>query len=319
MTIADKVKALTKNKGANYVAMETMYQMFGEPDVMIGKFIPLYNVIYYDSSVSQDVVKFRAVGAQFLAHQLGHNEAFRVDCEVTKEAIGFYLTAIESLFRYGQGYEELIKGYSGTNTTQTHQLVRKARRGLDKDEYFQKVSNTDYDWIKSVKHQTFNILTREMPVFSCYLETYSFQNSVEFGKDVYKIVLLLRKYIPPDRITEIKTMETEVYGEGKLVKDYDSRFKHPRLRSTSLANKLSHYNVTRQAGKYISRKPEFTKKDRIIELMYSYVRAAVEIVKRLNKSGAGLTLRETRDFARKAVDKFHGKELLFDWDWRFLT
>ena len=54
------------------------------PDVMLGP-IPFYTAQMIEVASSEDVLKFRSVGAQFLAHQHGGNYAIRIDLKLIGE------------------------------------------------------------------------------------------------------------------------------------------------------------------------------------------------------------------------------------------
>jgi len=57
-----------KKRIKDYLKASAGFSLSGYPDIVLG-FVPLYTVQFYEVAISQDILKYRAVGSQFLAKQ----------------------------------------------------------------------------------------------------------------------------------------------------------------------------------------------------------------------------------------------------------
>jgi len=88
--------------GKRYAKSLAQYAAFGIPDILIGS-IPLYNVQIYNVSRSQDELKFRSAGTQYLGDQEGKHSGVRIDCILIGPLRTIILTALEAMYLYNRG------------------------------------------------------------------------------------------------------------------------------------------------------------------------------------------------------------------------
>lgn len=190
------------------------YTAMGEPDVLLGP-VPLYNCTFFDVSISQDILKFRAVEAQFLAHQPATSYAMRIDFLLpTKHA--FFINIIMAMYYFGRSIdaafgpiEKQLGNIAVYNTGFPEALKHGAEvegdiaeAVLDPDiRSYEKVKNIEYlsqFWDFSKIRLTFPVITNDFIFFDMYIESVFFSKDVRDG-DIIKGTVLLRKYIPPPK------------------------------------------------------------------------------------------------------------------------
>ena len=177
------------------------------PDIMLGP-VPLTQVQMSEVATSQDVLKYRAVGGQFLAHQKGGSYAMRIDAKLDGQYAMVFLSLLEALAKTGEVQDILTPGLREGHLTMNQVPVgdkpkryafasgRNNETGIT--ERF--VSPGDYSWMKSTWHKTFPIATRSEILFDMYIESIIYWRSNDKDHNTINITILCRKFIPPPRI-----------------------------------------------------------------------------------------------------------------------
>jgi len=197
------------------------------PDVMLGP-IPFYSAQMVEVATSEDVLKFRSVGAQFLAHQHGGNYAVRIDLKLVGETAPYMLHVLNYLHQYGDSEsvtsqsdlnliasstalssigDPYIKFPGDITALPKHREEIEDYLALNKgDEYdrFPPVDQeivwttpNDYSYLTSDWHNTFSIVTRAEVLFDMYIESMLYWRTVEDSPDVINVTMLCRRFFPP--------------------------------------------------------------------------------------------------------------------------
>jgi hypothetical protein len=217
-------------RAKQYAKILTLYTAEAFPDIVVG-YIPLYTVTHYEFASSQDILRYRAVGAQYLAHQAGGNFSLRVDCILRNPTALMYLSMLQALYMYGQKTEDKFNNVMGefklfdiasSKLKQKNSIVVSAE---DKSKLFsenvEKVPTTDLGWLKHMKHETFTVLTKENVLFDMYIESIIYYQNMEGDKDTIFVSLLFRKFEPNPTIQstalyEVREKEAEKLNKAKL-------------------------------------------------------------------------------------------------------
>lgn len=83
------------------VAVEGLYIGGKQPDTLLG-FLPLYAVQYLEVGRSQDILQYRAVGAEFLAQQQGGNLGMRIDIMLQGSTAPLILGILNAMTLYSR-------------------------------------------------------------------------------------------------------------------------------------------------------------------------------------------------------------------------
>ena len=165
-----------------------------KPDCMLGP-IPLYDVRYYDVAESQDILKFRSIGAQFLAHQDGGTFATRIDFRIPTE-LAYLLPLIHFLYMIGRD----VVGFSPHSISRPTLRNMKSQTLKDREGLAvnaTRVGKANFEWMKSEYHATFPVFSKDFFLFNMYIETYSYNYNVVNGIDYLQCSVLLRKFTKP--------------------------------------------------------------------------------------------------------------------------
>lgn len=184
--------------------------------------IPLGSVDELSHAISNRILKYRATGGVFLAHQGGGEQSLRITAKAFGKNRYQLLTMIDFLFLYGQAQKVdmlqedlrrmgLFGGTSGTNALEklkfeTYGNVREADIVDLQDELPEPTTNPWQEFYEasidsgmSERHLTFPIITQERVYLNMFIETWEYTEAVENGIDVLEINLFLRKYVPEAR------------------------------------------------------------------------------------------------------------------------
>lgn len=205
------------------------------PDILLG-FIPLFTVQRYETAFSQDIIKYRAIGGEFLAQQHGGNVAFKAVIYLHRVHGLVWLQMLELLYFLGNEWEKFetqlaakanykfaadifTKAGNGaifgsnpgeslsfgssfsSNTLGTNKTIEAANE-LAKEE----LDPYDPESYFTAFRFTFPVVTKETIMYSMYIESMINEVDVEFG-DWMKVSLLLRQYNAPPGINWAKTMK----------------------------------------------------------------------------------------------------------------
>lgn len=202
---AAAVAALIGTLGTGMAVMGIYDQakIFGlKPEVIIGT-VPLYSVQMIERAKSDRKLKNRALGDVFLAHQKGNKDILRIDCTLSGPLRFFYLYFLVQLQKEGEAKQKNISA-----SKEAKQYVETAGagawEGIPTDK---KVLNYDV-------HKTFPVITRNSILFSMYLQTIEWHQSVEEGMEIIKVHLLFRKYFPT---TAFKVFNPITDDEGNFI------------------------------------------------------------------------------------------------------
>ena len=196
---------------AQLAEMLIAYVGLGQPDVLVGP-VPLYNCTFFDVSISQDVLKFRAVEAQFLAHQPATSYAMRIDF-VLQEKYAWIISYLQAMYYlggpirafFGPEVKKLpVPKINLASDTNVFPEPYKYGKPLSEEEYNKRMSpdtpieeKVEY-WEEGTARLTFPVISDSFIFFNMYIESLFWTKNVEEGH-VVKGTILLRKYIPPPK------------------------------------------------------------------------------------------------------------------------
>lgn len=208
-----------------------------KPAAVLGG-IPLGTVEELSMALSDRILKYRATGGVFLAHQDGGNESLRIVCKAWGLGRYLFLTMLDFLFMYGSAKMlDLFKGISqfdvkvpGMKSVITKDVfgksVKKKNPWKRFDLYNKEEGREEY-------HSTFPIVTKNRIYSSMYLETYDIVESVNNGMNVLTVTLFLRKYRPPYPL-EMTTVRPDKKGQSRT-----SWYRSKKVKDETITTKLS--------------------------------------------------------------------------------
>ena len=149
---------------------------------------------------SNKIVKFRAVGSIFLAHQLGGRDSIQVKGKLTGELRTFFLGFLWLLTLASAGY---VKDFDLSDNPAVTQLNLASDPEGFRNNKIPPTSLAQIDGItvekpSYIKHITFPVVTSHEIVTNCYIETLSFEEKIDSGRDVITYDLLMRTYEEPE-------------------------------------------------------------------------------------------------------------------------
>jgi len=196
--------------------------------------VPLGTVEELSHALSDRLIKYRATGGVFLAHQDGGNESLRIICKAWGTDRYFFLILLDFLFRYGRGkILDLFKGLTanplgGINAqfqkTKLTEMAQIANPWMLFD-----AENADEG--REEYHLTFPIVTKNRIFSSMYLETYDIVESVNTGMNVLTITLFLRKYRTGYPLEIIKITEKK---KGKKEPDINYYYRPEKVKQSPI-------------------------------------------------------------------------------------
>jgi len=199
--------------------------------------IPLGTVEELSHALSDRIVKYRATGGVFLAHQDGGNESLRIICKAWGKDRYFFLILLDFLFRYGRGkildlFKNIksnplggIYNWNKTNLTELAQIANP----------WKLFDAENADEGREEYHLTFPIVTKNRIFSSMYLETYDIVESVNTGMNVLTITLFLRKYRTTYPLEIIKIKEKK---KGKKEPDINYYYRPKKVKTSTIHVKL---------------------------------------------------------------------------------
>ena len=173
--------------------------------------IPLGTVEELSSALSDRVLKYRATGGIFLAHQDGGNESLRIICKAWGKDRYMFLILLDFIFLYGQSkaldmFSKLESNpFTGVSTILTKKDLRETAKIVNP---WRRFKRENVDEGREEYHMTFPIVTKNRIFSSMYLETYDIVESVNRGMNMLTVTLFLRKYRPPYPL-ELATVQTQ--------------------------------------------------------------------------------------------------------------
>ncbi len=199
-------KEYSIKRSADAVALQAAYMALQRPDCLVGA-VPLYTAQMVEVASSEDVLKFRSVGGQFLAHQHGGAYAVRVDARLKGPNAGLILLALQVMHAHGDAYEGMNTKISdmfqrGLNISSTDIFNKEYLLGMNNRHWAEDASTefsspNDYNYIKSTWHKTFTIMTRLEMLFDMFIESLIYWRTIDDDPDIINVSMLCRKFIPP--------------------------------------------------------------------------------------------------------------------------
>ncbi len=153
--------------------------------------IPLGTVTEISHAMSDRILKYRATGGIFLAHQEGGEVTLRIMGKAIGKNRFAFLSMMDLLFLYGSSksldlFTDKLQGIA-----EVTQLAPSTNPWKEFDKY-------SLDAGIEEKHLTFPVITNNPPktYTNMYIETWEFTQSIENGMDVLNYSIFFRKYKP---------------------------------------------------------------------------------------------------------------------------
>lgn len=163
--------------------------------------IPLGTVEELSAALSDRVLKYRATGGIFLAHQDGGNDSLRIVCKVWGRDRYIFLILLDFIFLYGQSKTLDMFAKISSNPFKLDGKDILTKQDLKETAQirnpWQRFRRENLDEGREEYHMTFPIVTKNRVFSSMYLETYDIVESVNRGMNMLTVTLFLRKYKPP--------------------------------------------------------------------------------------------------------------------------
>jgi hypothetical protein len=163
--------------------------------------MPLGTVEELSMALSDRLVKYRATGGVFLAHQDGGNESLRIICKAWGKTRNIFLILLDWLFHYGSAKGlDMFASYTSNILNPEEKDIWSMTDLKDRSEVnnpWKHFDTTNTEEGRAEYHMTFPIVTKNRVYTNMYLETYDIVESVNNGMNVLTISLFLRKYKPP--------------------------------------------------------------------------------------------------------------------------
>ena len=182
--------------------------------------IPLGTVQELSMALSDRILKYRAVGGVFLAHQDGGNESLRIVCKAWGLGRYLFLTMLDFVFMYGSA--KILDLFSGSPFgddpyhVKATDFIDKKDLDLQKRNPWAIFDSFNKDEGREEYHSTFPIVTKNRIYSSMYLETYDIVESVNTGMNMLTITLFLRKYRPPYPL-QFQVVNPEKKGQSRTI------------------------------------------------------------------------------------------------------
>ena len=199
--------------------------------------IPLGSVEELSSALSDRILKYRAIGGIFLAHQDGGNESLRIVCKAWGIGRYLFLTMIDFLFMYGSAkILDLFKGINlfGQTTAGLGEITKDIfGKSVQKRNPWKRFDEMNKDEGREEYHSTFPIVTKNRIYSSMYLETYDIVETVNVGMNMLTVTLFLRKYRPP------YPLEMTNVKKGKKGQTRTSWYRSKKVKDEAIYTKVS--------------------------------------------------------------------------------
>lgn len=182
--------------------------------------IPMPSVQEISHAMSDRILKYRATGGIFLAHQEGGEQTLRITGKAFGRNRFLFLSMLDFLFLYGSAkvvdlFVDFIgfKQWSPVLPTEIPEEVKRADPWIA-------INSIGSDEGREEQHLTFPVITKAKIYTNMYIETYEFTESVENGMNCITYSIFLRKYIAnyPYRYAGVMTEYNEplwYYSEDK--------------------------------------------------------------------------------------------------------
>jgi len=196
-----------------------------QPSVVIAG-IPMPSVGEVSHAMSDRILKYRATGGIFLAHQPGGEQTLRIIGKAFGKNRYLFLTMLDFLFLYGSTkVVDLFANAPNLTTLAGPSFL--VIPLLDPKEEIQpqidpwtEINAINMDEGREEQHLTFPVVTKTKIYTNMYIETYDFTESIENGMNCVTYTIFLRKYIAdhPYKYSWFKNENNEIiwfYSEDK--------------------------------------------------------------------------------------------------------
>lgn len=158
-----------------------------QPAVVMGG-IPMPSTSEISHAMSDRILKYRATGGIFLAHQEGGEQTLRIVGKAWGKNRYIFLTMLDFLFLYGSAkvvdlFVDFITGGIGSIPQITPNV----------DPWIA-INENSMDAGREEQHLTFPVITKAKVYTNMYIETYEFTESVDNGMNCLTYSIFLRKY-----------------------------------------------------------------------------------------------------------------------------
>lgn len=250
---------LNKYKKFNKLALsEALYQFYEQPPVMLG-LIPLYSAKVVEYATSQDVLKMRAFGEQFLAHQDGDSTAYSIEGIFTGESETWKISLINLMYILGEGANEILT----PNIVKSNPISEMTAQ----EEGGKRYGRSNFKWKEHRHHRTFTVIDKDSIHLNMYIETINYSWSVVDGKDTCRYNIVIRKYEGRPKLKVFKRVTTDIDVESfGTISKTDARIIPGTKKNLRYAK-----DVTNTMGQYVVVKPTYTDKDVEFEIAVSFM------------------------------------------------
>ena len=146
---------------------------------------------------SNKIVKFRAVGSIFLAHQLGGKDSVQITGKFTGSTRFFWLSLLWLLTIISKGEVKTLD-FAKMETIGSNKVYDLFRQVGVTPTPLEKIDGAVVEAPSYIKHVTFPVVLNHEIITNCYIETFSFEETIDGKKDVINYDLLLRTYDEPN-------------------------------------------------------------------------------------------------------------------------
>lgn len=172
-----------------------------KPAAVIAGF-PLPTVDELSHAMSNRILKYRATGGIFLAHQEGGDQTLRIVGKAYGENRFMFLQLLDFLFLYGGArkvdyFSQFIKSLLPATTLPSDFETGKLNfeREITPSPW-RDFNNSVVGGAMGELHYTFPVITRNRIYTNMYIETYEYTESVEHGLNCVEYSIFFRKYVP---------------------------------------------------------------------------------------------------------------------------
>lgn len=177
-----------------------------KPELIIG-FIPVYHVNKVGHASSDDILKYRAMGGVFLAHQKGGRQTFHLRARLFGPQRFLLLKALETLQMIGGEAAKKVSGLTGgfgpiqtlgsdgkiIDTSEAGGLIK----GKDRSPITDYTGRGEFRDQEYAHHTTYPIITPTRIYTDMYMETLVMKEDVRMGMDVIEVQCAFRQYVKP--------------------------------------------------------------------------------------------------------------------------
>lgn len=243
-----------KKRSLEALRWSARYAVLDFPDVMLW-FLPLKKVQMFELAISQNILKYRSVGGQFLAHQHGGNHAIRIDVEISGPNASTILTILQLLHAYGDFSDILTPGYENSVVNMNKQHVpgtfTKSNNSSDETQH----NVNDYSWIQSKWHKVFPIVTKDDIMFDMYIESLIYYRTNAYGDhNTIFTTILCRKFVQSTIVDDMYLVKDKNIEAHKTVLITEApKFDPNRPKATDIGNKSAWTKSNYAQNEFIER------------------------------------------------------------------